>query len=69
MLNKLIPLPEAPRILLEEHGTEVSYRRLYNLVLDGKINAKKDRQSGRWMIPDDQMKAVCVHLSSKKDCD
>ncbi len=55
MEEKFIPLAEAPRILRDDYKVEVSYRKLYALVLDGKVPARKDPRSGRWLIPEGQL--------------
>jgi hypothetical protein len=57
-----IPLVEVPRILRDEYKTEVTYRQVYNLALDGSIGAVKDPQSGRWKVPEDQLIFVRGHI-------
>ena len=50
MENEFVPLADAPRILREDLKIEISYRKLYGFILDGRVPARKDPQSGRWMI-------------------
>ena len=66
MKPKLIPLVEAPRILRDAYQVEISYRKLYGLVLDGMIPANKDPHSGRWMIPENQLSMIENHLNKKQ---
>lgn len=42
-----ISISKIPRILREQYGVEVTYRRIYNLVLDGRIPS---REGTRWHI-------------------
>jgi hypothetical protein len=55
METEFVPLADAPRILREDYKIEISYRKLYGFVLDGRVSAQKDPQSGRWMIPREKL--------------
>ena len=48
----LIPLPAASRQIKALYGLEVSYRRLYQLILDGKLKA--DQVNGRYSVQIDE---------------
>lgn len=62
METTFIPLVDVPRILREDFKVEVTYRQVYNLALDGKLGAKKDPQSGRWLVPKDHLIFIQGHL-------
>jgi hypothetical protein len=44
----LIPLPAASHQIKALYGLEVSYRRLYQLILDGKLKA--EQVNGRYSV-------------------
>ena len=48
----LIPLPAASRQIKALYGLEVSYRRLYQLILDGKLKA--EQVNGRYSVQIDE---------------
>jgi hypothetical protein len=51
-----IPLTQLPRELREAGGPPVGYRRLYNLILDGRLPALRDERA--WTVARDDLPAI-----------
>jgi hypothetical protein len=62
MSENTVPLTQAPRILRENHRRETTYRKLYGLVLDGKIPAHKDAEGRLWLIYVDDLPKIAETL-------
>jgi len=61
--TRLTALPRALRAAGFEHA--LSYRRLYDLALDGAFPAEQDAQ-GRWQFDSDDLESIAESLGLKK---
>lgn len=59
-----IPLADAPRRIQEQHSVFVSYRRLYQAVLDGRVPAERGG-NGRWQIAEEDLPAIAETLRDR----
>jgi hypothetical protein len=57
---ELIPLTQVPREIDKLTGRLLSYRRLYNLILDGRVPAEQD--NARWQIRRADLPAIITQL-------
>ena len=58
MPTQRIKLSEVPRLLKDEFGLAVSYRRVYSAVLDGIVPAERDASGNMWLIRSDDMPEI-----------
>ena len=62
MTKEKIKLSEVPRRIRRDFGVEVTYRRLYSAVLDGKVPAHKDDSGHGWLINVDDLSMIAKTL-------
>ena len=62
MTKETIKLSEVPRRIRRDFGVEITYRRLYSAVLDGKVPAHKDDSGHGWLINDDDLPEIAEKL-------
>lgn len=56
-----IALADAPRELKKRHGVNISYRKLYTAVLDGRVPAERG-DNGRWTLQKVDLPAIAEAL-------
>ena len=67
MTETKIKLSEVPRRVREEFGVPISYRRLYNAVLDGIVPAEKDASGSRWLVDADNLSKIAEAFGEQPD--
>jgi hypothetical protein len=56
-MKMFVQLPDVPRKVRAEFNRAISYRKLYVLVVDGRIQAQKG-ENGRWQIENKFIKQI-----------
>ena len=62
MTVNTVSLSQLPRILRDKYRRYTTYRKLYSLVLDGRIPAYKDSGGREWLINVDDLPKIAETL-------
>ena len=60
-MAKTFPISDVPRELKAKYGKTVSYRKVYNGVIDGRLPAKRG-DNGRWLMAEADLPAIAEAL-------